>query len=688
MADQAIQPPKTPPADDYARATFEQVMFGVTGLGVDLHQLADTHAGSGGVGWFKFLAEESARRAATAGNYTAWGTVFYGVDYNLGAIEDWGKAYAETDDYVQAMARGKLGLMDVQSLRAAHGVLGHYIDWLIQHQITLASWEKALDSEDSEFKGRAAFAIRQNIRQIRFVMDDLIKQLLTARKPAPGGALLAATDRLMMFDKAMAGFWNWYRDSVRSAVHTAMKFVTDSIHAYIWGAGLVAGTDNYILRPFSSREQAEPLVINALARYDSRQNQAWAWTVIGAGGIAGQYGTWELKTFEIPTPPKGMPHVSGDLASAATWDGINAAVTTYVKSKLNPLDVLARVAMESLGKAYDLTKTPLARVYQNKPPALGSPPPTGSDNPFDVPDLDGGLDGLGPPDLDLGPPGGPDTDIGPPPDLDLGAGGTAAPPGTDPFDPGGFDTGSSTSPGGGLGEGDPDSGSGWVPPLPPPPPPPSNGSTRNPEPPDFAPPDLDVPGGPLDPDDDGWTPPDLDELPPVTPGSTGGGTATMSPPPGLDAGGGGLPASSGVGTALGAGFGDTPGTGGVRGSGEGWADWSGQPGTGPAPGGTPVTAPGQSGMPMMPPMMPPMMGGAGAGDNKERERQTWLAEDEKVWGAGTTAGNGVIGRPDADEHQVDEQPVRTHVHVRSAPRGRTTEQTAQPATPAQSATGR
>lgn len=48
----------------------------------------------------------------------------------------------------------------------------------------------------------------------------------------------------------------------------------------------------------------------------------------------------------------------------------------------------------------------------------------------------------------------------------------------------------------------------------------------------------------------------------------------------------------------------------------------------------------------MPPMMPggAMGAGAGQGANQERQRTTWLAEDEEVWGTGTSAVDGVIGR--------------------------------------------
>jgi hypothetical protein len=57
-----------------------------------------------------------------------------------------------------------------------------------------------------------------------------------------------------------------------------------------------------------------------------------------------------------------------------------------------------------------------------------------------------------------------------------------------------------------------------------------------------------------------------------------------------------------------------------------------------------------SGMPFYPPMGG--MGGMGnrPNNNEERERQTWLTEDEAVWGTRVGAVGSVIGRPeDADE---------------------------------------
>jgi hypothetical protein len=101
----------------------------------------------------------------------------------------------------------------------------------------------------------------------------------------------------------------------------------------------------------------------------------------------------------------------------------------------------------------------------------------------------------------------------------------------------------------------------------------------------------------------------------------------------------------------------------VGGSGTGGSGRDGAPGFGPGAfglpplSGTQLSGPaGAGGMPMMPPMMGGM-GGAGGNDQKERERTTWLSEDEEVWGVNQPAGMSVVGRPDEDDYDIDESLV-------------------------------
>jgi len=147
--------------------------------------------------------------------------------------------------------------------------------------------------------------------------------------------------------------------------------------------------------------------------------------------------------------------------------------------------------------------------------------------------------------------------------------------------------------------------------------------------------------------------------------------------PGSGLSGSGLPGSassaSGLpGAAAGSGVG-----GGPAGAGLGPAQLiSGSPGSG-AGAGTPGGSQGSGGVPFF----PPMMGGAGAGGTgekpQERERQTWLAEDEDVWGTDVEAGSGVIGRvedvEDVDEPLVAALPGQERIHPAGPRRGSTDE---------------
>lgn len=104
------------------------------------------------------------------------------------------------------------------------------------------------------------------------------------------------------------------------------------------------------------------------------------------------------------------------------------------------------------------------------------------------------------------------------------------------------------------------------------------------------------------------------------PGSMGGG--------GLGAGGGGLGAGAGAGGGLSAGAGGALGAGGAG------LDSAGMTGAGAGaggPGASGATAGGRGGS-GAPGMVAPMRGGGPGGNGDERERNTWLSEDEDVWG--------------------------------------------------------
>ena len=119
-------------------------------------------------------------------------------------------------------------------------------------------------------------------------------------------------------------------------------------------------------------------------------------------------------------------------------------------------------------------------------------------------------------------------------------------------------------------------------------------------------------------------------------GSYGGGGASTAGFGGGGAGGGGV-GVAGVGGAGAGGSGLSGRGGGLSGSGTGLAGGGSGAGAG---GGSGASAAGARGGMMGGAPMGGARGGAG-GDDDERERTTWLSEDEDVWGA-TTAPPGVI----------------------------------------------
>jgi hypothetical protein len=143
-------------------------------------------------------------------------------------------------------------------------------------------------------------------------------------------------------------------------------------------------------------------------------------------------------------------------------------------------------------------------------------------------------------------------------------------------------------------------------------------------------------------------------------GSGGGGLGSLAQ---LFGGGQGLTANLGGQQALTAGIGGAAGVGGATGL---------TGGTGAAVSSGSFTAPqaqtsgeGTSAVPFYPPMAGGMGMSGGQQGLQERERTTWLSEDEDVWGTEPSVGPGVLGRDftdaddDLDEYEEYERPVET-----------------------------
>ncbi|MFG1954691.1 hypothetical protein [Micromonospora sp. NPDC048830] len=138
--------------------------------------------------------------------------------------------------------------------------------------------------------------------------------------------------------------------------------------------------------------------------------------------------------------------------------------------------------------------------------------------------------------------------------------------------------------------------------------------------------------------------------PPVLGNVAKPGAAVFPHMPGVQVGTGGLSSVPGVSGSAGVLSPDKLGlpVGGPGGAGSGGAGSGGAGSGGGVPSGTVAGAtmpqPGSGGMPFMPPMMPGMGGAPHQGKDRDRQRSTWLKEDEKVWGTDPDCAPAVIGR--------------------------------------------
>ncbi|GAA3014378.1 hypothetical protein [Actinokineospora diospyrosa] len=739
--------PTIPATGDFSAATFEQILFAVTGLGSDLHALLDNGGGTGESPntWFTFTPPGS---ASNSFSYRAWDKYYFGADFNMTAFNAWNTAWNNINDVVYRASTGVAGLMNRPHLDASRTVVNKYLTFLDAQRTSTKTWADSLDSDDSAFKGKAAYAIQVNLRRLNFTFNDLHSQISLDRTPATPAGLEAASTALATFGTAMYNAWQEQATFLLNApMNTANSFV-GNVNQYIKNAGIdvstKGGTPPYLLDQWGAgdRAKAEQFIKDAFARYSTS----------GAPAMPTDFGT-----------------VTGDLTTANTWLNVNTGISKVAMVAMTKLDTAARTALANLDTAYKRAARGLGDLKTNQPPTIGSPPPDPNTNPngpngnTNVPPPPNGNTNVPPPpngNTNVPPPPNGNTNVPPPTGGPNGGlnlpggpnGGTNLPGGPNgglnlPGGPnGGLNEalGPNGQPNGIGGLGDPANGGlnggnlpggangGFVPPVLPPSLRPGgrdietpNGGTNLP-----TLPDLDTPAdGTID--DDGWSPGQPTTRPPILPnlpgGTTGGspnggvnfGPGSLpgtGPVPGLGGGGlggldglggGGLGAgglggsgldawgsagggagvgadgSFGAGGGLGAdgafGAGGGAGLGGDSPfgtpSGDGWSDWTGNGADGNNQQGIPGSGDHdqRGGMPFFPPMMGGMggMGNRGS-EEKERERTTWLSEDEKVWGTDTSVGDGVIGRPNAGDPEMDEPLVATHVHHRTTTKTPTT----------------
>jgi hypothetical protein len=634
VADDAGGDLSVPSTDNWSEWTFEQALKALTGEGADLHTPAKAS-------WFTFDPNPSGSDNIT---YHAFDTYWYGVNIDQQAITTWTKAIDVIDEMMADVSRGRRGSMDQQSLLDFAQAIRTFATFNHDTADIVNSWASRLDSDDSSFRGKAAFLIQWRLKTNGDGLTDTYEQVTTRHGKNIADVVNDAAVELGSFNKTMSDAWqlamtnmrNWLTNLETDAINAVAKYIDDS--------GLdQQHSKSYILGAFNSdTESGKAFVRKTLQAY-----------------------------------PKG------DLTTAAGWQSISNSITKDLLTFIDLfLDQSARFAITKLAPKYvlatssliELTAPPTETPPQPDPDTDGNgdgdlPPPDGSGSGDVPPPPDGGGSGDVPPppdgggsgdvppppdgggsgDVPLAPDGGGSGDVPPPDggigDIGLGDGGLNGPPGTGgdvpadggigPFVPG------LVPPGGGTGIGDDR----------------ANGGTGIGPGSDGA---FDEPGG----ENGLLTPPGGGADNPKSLLPPGAGDSRTAIPPGSGLG------HSGFGTDPGEGFGSGgPGVG-LGGGGGGFGSGTGSGGlnglnglptqlSGGFPGanGAPGTSGGGGGVPFF----PPMMGGAGQGGAgekpKERERQTWLSEDEEIWGTRVAVGSGVVGRPDDEEFELEQVPL-------------------------------
>ncbi|MER6992726.1 hypothetical protein ABT337_30010, partial [Saccharopolyspora hirsuta] len=556
-----IGEPEPIKGDDHSRATFDQVLFTVTGEGANLNGVLDSGA-EPNQGWFVESAAKAGsektdgQTAATGYSYHAWDKWYISVDRNTTLPNNWTKAIGEIDALTDALQAANLGLMNVNRLREAKESVDHYVQWLATNRDALQQWVNKLNSDDSAFKGKAAYALKQNVTSLMETVESLHEQIAEERNTSEG--LQKAAEAASNFGRGMASAWSEYSSGLKSLVNNTMNAVLNNVYTYVRGKGLLHGTPNYALDVLAmrGREKAEEYITSVISGYRSDDGQGPG-VDPRAAGLRPEQLVWVLPGTEVemngstftPSPlPDGFPVLSGPLNSQATWNDINAKISNYVREQLKPLDEAARKQLEDLQTGYERTKPALEGLETPTPQTTGGsggstsnfPPLGGGD--LNIPPPNGGGDLNVPPpngggDLNVPPPnGGGDLNVPPP----NGAGDLP------PANGGGLPPGGGQLPGGGEvpalgGGGHPSGGSGEQPPggqfglggdVPP-----ANGGGAMP----FLPPPV---GGSANPNGSGSSPESrrlLNGMPGGDPFNPANGGSDLQPPPG---GGANLPGGS------------------------------------------------------------------------------------------------------------------------------------------------
>ncbi|MEV5544075.1 hypothetical protein AB0L13_45485 [Saccharopolyspora shandongensis] len=372
-------------ANSLPRATYEEILFTIAGVGKDLNKILDV--GSGREGWLKFDTGEGQGRIATSYTTAGWTPdkpTWFAVYYNDDLLSDWQTAIGEFDSLMPQVTAARVGNIDWVQAANGVGMIKHYVDWLDGARDKTAGWISRLDSPDAEFKGRAAYAIQGHVRQINFLLDDLYKQI-TRRNPSPAASLSDVTSELLLFGNEMGTAWDGVSrglgdvipalatasPGLANAVQNALVMVIKNVWAYVVGSGLVSGGPNYVLPYFSKKSEGLEYINYVLSSYDSSTMSLSKGLSLHTPDGVGTGPPPGTMWFPPPMPP-GIESLKADLRSESGWSWINKAVSESVRAQLQPLNEAARKAAARLEVVFVSANPTFKELDDKQPPTIGT----------------------------------------------------------------------------------------------------------------------------------------------------------------------------------------------------------------------------------------------------------------------------------------------------------------------------
>ena len=167
--------PTFPSSGGSTEWTFDLALRAVTGNLTGADGQAVPNLTSLALGkWFSYDDKPSASDNIS---YHAYGNYYYGANYNTDAATAWTKAVEAINAAVMNLEVGTTGEVSLQGMQRLRNALITVSTWLAGSTTDIGTWAKNLDSDDSDFQGKAAALIQHRLHNDTKWVDGLHQQL-------------------------------------------------------------------------------------------------------------------------------------------------------------------------------------------------------------------------------------------------------------------------------------------------------------------------------------------------------------------------------------------------------------------------------------------------------------------------------------------------------------------------------